>query len=140
MKTLYMASSGPGDPTRASIPLHLAVNGSLEVATTVENFSTEPMPLSLAYHPYFKLTGTPRDEWKLRLPAREQVVLSEKLVPTGERKPMALQSPYPLAVAFDSSLDGSIQQVLSLGLWHGLSLRGDIWFQRVERADARPGG
>ena len=30
-----MASSGPSDPTRASIPLHLAVNGSFEVGHEV---------------------------------------------------------------------------------------------------------
>jgi predicted peroxiredoxin len=30
-----MATSGRADPTRASIPLHLAVNGSLEVGHTV---------------------------------------------------------------------------------------------------------
>jgi len=30
-----MATSGASDPTRASIPLHLAVNGSVEVGHTV---------------------------------------------------------------------------------------------------------
>jgi predicted peroxiredoxin len=35
MRTLYMTTSGVSDPTRASIPLHLAVNGSLEVGHTV---------------------------------------------------------------------------------------------------------
>jgi predicted peroxiredoxin len=35
MRTLYMATSGAADPTRASIPLHLAVNGSVEVGHTV---------------------------------------------------------------------------------------------------------
>ena len=30
-----MATSGAADPTRASIPIHLAVNGSLEVGHTV---------------------------------------------------------------------------------------------------------
>ncbi len=30
-----MVTSGAGDATRASIPLHLAVNGSLEVGQTV---------------------------------------------------------------------------------------------------------
>ena len=35
MKTLYMVTSGASDPTRASIPVHLAVNGSLEVGHTV---------------------------------------------------------------------------------------------------------
>jgi predicted peroxiredoxin len=31
MRILYMAASGASDPTRASIPWHLAVNGSAEV-------------------------------------------------------------------------------------------------------------
>ena len=31
MKTLYFATAGAADATRASIPLHLAVNGSVEV-------------------------------------------------------------------------------------------------------------
>jgi predicted peroxiredoxin len=35
MRTLYMATAGSSDPTRASIPLHLAVNGSLEVGHEV---------------------------------------------------------------------------------------------------------
>ena len=35
MKTLYMVTSGASDPTRVSIPVHLAVNGSLEVGHTV---------------------------------------------------------------------------------------------------------
>ena len=30
MTVLYLATSGSGDPTRASIPLHIAANGSLE--------------------------------------------------------------------------------------------------------------
>ncbi len=35
MQTLYMATAGSSDATRASIPLHLAVNGSLEVGHEV---------------------------------------------------------------------------------------------------------
>ena len=31
MKILYIATAGAADATRASIPLHLAVNGSVEV-------------------------------------------------------------------------------------------------------------
>jgi predicted peroxiredoxin len=29
MKILYLAAAGPTDPTRASIPLHVAANGSV---------------------------------------------------------------------------------------------------------------
>ena len=35
MQMLYMATSGPADPTRASIPLHLDVNGSVEAGHSV---------------------------------------------------------------------------------------------------------
>jgi hypothetical protein len=35
MEILYMATSGSSDATRASIPLHLAVNGSVEVGHKV---------------------------------------------------------------------------------------------------------
>ena len=35
MQMLYMATSGSADPTRASIPLHLAVNGSVEAGQSV---------------------------------------------------------------------------------------------------------
>jgi predicted peroxiredoxin len=30
MKVLYLATAGAGDPTRASLPLHIAANGSVE--------------------------------------------------------------------------------------------------------------
>jgi predicted peroxiredoxin len=30
VRILYLASTGPGDPTKASIPLHLAANGSID--------------------------------------------------------------------------------------------------------------
>jgi predicted peroxiredoxin len=35
VKITYFASAGASDPTRASIPLHLAANGSLEVGQDV---------------------------------------------------------------------------------------------------------
>ena len=31
LKVLYLATTGPGDATKASIPLHLAANGSVDV-------------------------------------------------------------------------------------------------------------
>ena len=35
MKVTYFASAGTADPTRASLPLHLAANGSVEAAHDV---------------------------------------------------------------------------------------------------------
>ncbi|MEP7203773.1 MAG: hypothetical protein ABI894_14250 [Ilumatobacteraceae bacterium] len=34
MEVLYLIACGPSDPTRASIPWHLAVNGSMEAGQT----------------------------------------------------------------------------------------------------------
>ena len=34
MEVLYISACGPSDPTRASIPWHLAVNGSIEAGQT----------------------------------------------------------------------------------------------------------
>lgn len=36
MKFLYLSTTGASDPTKASIPLHLAVNGSAEVGHDTE--------------------------------------------------------------------------------------------------------
>jgi len=35
MKALYIATSGTSDPTRASLPLHIAANGSVEASQDV---------------------------------------------------------------------------------------------------------
>jgi predicted peroxiredoxin len=35
-RVLYLALTGPGDPTRASLPFHIAVNGSAEAGQEVD--------------------------------------------------------------------------------------------------------
>jgi len=69
--------------------------GRLEVETVVENLSREAMPVSLGFHPYFRITDSPRDEWTVTLAARRKHVLNEKLIPTGETAPL----PYPRKLA-----------------------------------------
>jgi aldose 1-epimerase len=71
-------------------------NGILEVETAIENLSTERMPLSLGYHTYYRIDDSPRDDWRIHVPAKESVILSKELIPTGERQPVALADPQPL--------------------------------------------
>jgi aldose 1-epimerase len=71
-------------------------DGVLEVQTTVSNFSTEAMPLVIGFHPYYRIPGTPRDNWTAHVPARQAVVTDSRLIPTGEYKPMDLPDPLPL--------------------------------------------
>ncbi len=72
-------------------------DGVLEVQTQLDNQSTEPLPVGIGYHPYFQIHDAPRDQWKVHLAAREHLVLSDMLIPTGERKPMNFPDPVPLA-------------------------------------------
>ena len=71
--------------------------GVLEVRTSIENHSAEPMPLSIGYHPWYQLPGTPRDGWTIHLPVRTRYLLTDKLIPTGETRPVDLPDPTPLA-------------------------------------------
>jgi len=70
--------------------------GQVEVETTIENHSDEPLPVAIGYHPYFQLHDAPRDQWKVHLAARQHLVLNNLLLPTGETRPMDFPDPYPL--------------------------------------------
>jgi aldose 1-epimerase len=85
---------------------HRLRNGELEVTTSVENLSSDPMPLSIGFHPYFQLTDSPRDEWTLSVPAHIQYLLSNDKIPTGETRPIQEFFPTPQSVALkDFNLD-----------------------------------
>ncbi len=71
-------------------------DGTLEVRLTVTNLSSEPMPLMVGFHPYYRIPDIPRDEWVAHIPARQRVVADERLIPTGELRPMDLPSALPL--------------------------------------------
>ncbi len=71
-------------------------DGSLEVRTTVSNLGTEPMPLAIGFHPYYRIPNVPRDQWVLRMSARRSVTADERHVPTGEFKAVDLPNPLPL--------------------------------------------
>jgi aldose 1-epimerase len=85
-------------------------DGVLEVETLIENHSTEPMPVAAGYHPYFQIHDAPRDGWKVHLAARERLVLSEALIPTGERKPVNLPDPVSVgATPLDDVFTGLVR-------------------------------
>ncbi|MSV28733.1 MAG: aldose 1-epimerase [Bryobacterales bacterium] len=67
--------------------------GVLEVETIIENLSTASIPVAVGYHPYFQVHDAPRDKWKVHLSARDHLTLSNLLIPTGERKPVAFPDP-----------------------------------------------
>lgn len=85
-------------------------DGVLEVVTTIENHANEPMPVSIGYHPWFRIGDAPRDQWTVHLAAREHVKLSKTLVPTGELEPVAFADPQPLAgISLDDVFGGLVR-------------------------------
>jgi aldose 1-epimerase len=72
--------------------------GVVEVRTTITNMSAEPMPLAIGFHPYYKLTDTPRDQWKITVGAKTHWLLGPTKLPTGATEPIERFFPNPQAV------------------------------------------
>ena len=70
--------------------------GTLEVNVVITNLSSDPMPVAVGFHPYFRIQDVPRDEWALRMPVRKAVVADDRRIPTGEFKPYDLPDPLPM--------------------------------------------
>ena len=64
---------------------HRLKDGKLEVTTAVSNVGRAPMPVMMAYHPYFRPDGD-REEWTVSNAARNTWVLNDHLTPTGEKE------------------------------------------------------
>jgi aldose 1-epimerase len=72
--------------------------GGLEVAAKIENLSAEPMPVSIGFHPYFRLDDSPRDDWTIAVAARTEWVLNADKLPVGETRPIERLFPDPRSV------------------------------------------
>ena len=94
-------------------------DGVLETHLIIENFSAEPMPLSIGFHPYFRVYDAPRNDWTVHVAAKQHVLLSEKLIPTGQTEPVRFSDPYSLAA-------GPLDDVFS-GLQRGNDGRAVFW-------------
>jgi len=67
----------------------------LVITTTVEATGDVAVPVSFGFHPYLRLPGVPRADWKVDLPVGQRLVLDGKMIPTGETEPVEL-APGPL--------------------------------------------
>jgi aldose 1-epimerase len=68
-------------------------DGVLLVETLLRNQSAEPMPVSIGFHPYFRLTDSKRDQWKVHVPVRDHWVVDGRKIPTGQIEPAGLPDP-----------------------------------------------
>jgi aldose 1-epimerase len=61
-------------------------DGVLEVNTRIDNLSTDPLPVSIGYHPYFALPETDRNHWSLDFGAETHWIETDAHLPTGEKE------------------------------------------------------
>ena len=85
---------------------HRVKDGALEIATSIENSSAEPMPVSIGFHPYFQLADSDRHDWMVSIGARRRWRLAATKAPNGETEPVERLLPDPDAVPIrDHNLD-----------------------------------
>jgi len=70
-------------------------DGTLRVGTILLPTGDVAVPVAFGWHPYLRLPGVPRAEWRVELPVRRRAVLDERGLPTGASEPVAIE-PAPL--------------------------------------------
>ena len=75
---------GPAFPFQHRIDVAIAAHEDrLVVDTTVVPTGRRRVPVAFGWHPYLRLPGTPRSQWRLHLPARHHLALDGRGIPTG---------------------------------------------------------
>jgi aldose 1-epimerase len=59
---------------------------TLSVATTLRCTAEVPVPVCFGWHPYLRLPGVPREQWRVELPVRTRALLDERGIPSGREE------------------------------------------------------
>ncbi len=74
----------PAFPFPHRIEVAVTAHGpQLTLDTTVIPTGPRPVPVAFGWHPYLRLPGTPRRQWRLQLPERTHITLDDRGIPTG---------------------------------------------------------
>jgi galactose mutarotase-like enzyme len=77
-------------PHHLELEIRLA-GDALAITTTVDVTGEDEVPIAFGWHPWLFLPGAPREEWELELPARREILLDERNLPTGEEREAAAE-------------------------------------------------
>jgi aldose 1-epimerase len=80
--------------------------GALQIATTVRPTGAVAVPIAFGYHPYLRIPGVDRAEWRVRLPARRHLELDELEIPTGGGRWESAVDFRLAGASFDDGYDG----------------------------------
>lgn len=92
---------------------HRLREGTLEITTSLDNVSAEPMPVAIGFHPYFQLPDANRDDWMVSIGARRRWRLGPAKLPTGETDAIDAVFPNPGAIRVrDHTIDDVFDDLL----------------------------
>jgi aldose 1-epimerase len=79
--------------------------GRMEIAVTVHACGQDTVPVAFGFHPYLSLPGTPRERWRVELPAMRTLVLDERQIPVGPGEELPRQDFELAEREFDDGFD-----------------------------------
>jgi aldose 1-epimerase len=79
--------------------------GRLEIAVTVHACGPDTVPVAFGFHPYLSLPGTPRERWRVELPAMRTLVLDDYQIPIGPGEELPSQAFELAEREFDDGFD-----------------------------------
>jgi aldose 1-epimerase len=66
-----------------------ALAGSgLTLTTTLRATGSDPVPVAFGFHPYLRIPGSSRRDWRVALGATQRLILDERMIPTGAHEPL----------------------------------------------------
>ncbi|MEA2309942.1 MAG: aldose 1-epimerase [Thermoleophilaceae bacterium] len=85
-----------GFPYPHELQIDVILRGPLlTIRTTLTPTGSLSVPFSFGFHPYFTLPAVAREDWHLELPRMERLAVDDRLIPTGDLEPFAVE-PGPL--------------------------------------------
>jgi aldose 1-epimerase len=63
--------------------------GGLTLTTTLRATGSDAVPVAFGFHPYLRIPGSSRRDWRVALGATQRLVLDEHMIPTGAEEPVA---------------------------------------------------
>jgi aldose 1-epimerase len=64
---------------------------TLTLRTALAASGDVAVPVSFGYHPYIQLPDVERADWHVEIPATEQLVLDDRMIPTGATEPVTIE-------------------------------------------------
>jgi aldose 1-epimerase len=80
--------------------------GGLTLTTTLRATGSDRVPVSFGFHPYLRVAGSSRRDWRISLGATQRLVLDKHMIPTGAAEPLVDRAFRLLEQSWDDGLAG----------------------------------